>query len=175
MLLSHSVFRTEVNAGVHAIYFTHARHTTLSIQEMWSGLEQALTDAANAWLWPDEFSVHEQESLPLSEGGYFHTTYRMTDPETGKTTQYRYRYQLVRWRPAQHLFEYRAQQDHPFPGGGGVVTLEVAEDGGTLFTWDGVYEHNGNRAGAAEVFSWYFPTFFRRVDRNIKDRIAAGG
>lgn len=169
MLLNNSVFRSEVNGDTHSIHFTHTRHTSLSRDEMWQGLELALTDTVNSWLWPDEFSVHRQEELPLREGGYFQTTYRMKNPDTGEVGEYHYRYQLARWRPQEYLFEYLAQKGHPFRGGG-VATLTLAEDGGTLFTWDGTYEYTADRAGAEEIFSWYFPTFFRRVDQNIKAR-----
>ena len=171
MLLSNSVFRTEVNDDVHSIYFTHAKRVALTPIAMWQGLEQAMTDTRASWLWPEEFSIHRPEVLPLAEGGYFNTTYRMTHPDTHKTSEYQYRYRMVRWRPDEYLFEYQAQKGHPFRGGG-VVTLQPLTEGGVLFTWDGVYQYTSDRAGAEEIFSWYFPTFFRRMDQKIKAYVA---
>ena len=173
MLRSNSVFRTELNGDIHSIHFTHARHLDIAIDTLWQGLEQALIDARSSWLWPDEFSEHKQQSLPITEGGYFDTTYRMTHPDTHKTSEFHYRYQMARWRPADYLFEYQAQKGHPFRGGG-VVTLQAVDGGGILFSWDGEYRYTADRAGAEDIFSWYFPTFFRRMDQNINAHIAAG-
>ena len=172
MLLSNSVFRCEVEGDTHSIRFTYTKHFTLSADELWQGLQQAMTDTANAWLWPSEFSIHQQEQLPIEEGAYFHTTYKMQHPDTGERSEYRYRYRMVRWRPDEYLFEYQAQKGHPFRGGG-VASLHKAEDGGTLFSWDGLYTYTADRSGAEEIFSWYFPTFFRRLEKKINDYIAA--
>jgi hypothetical protein len=169
MLLSNSVVRTEVDGDIYSIHYNHTRHTLLSRDEIWQGLQTALVDAVNSWLWPHELNVPRQEQLPLQEGGFFQTTYRMQNPDSGEVIERQYRYRTLRWRPQEYVFEYEAQEGHPFRGRA-VVSLEQAEDGGTLFKWDGTYHYTAELAAAEEVFSWYFPMFFRRIDQNIKAR-----
>lgn len=169
MLLNNMQYRKERgNDGVISIYFTYQTRIELPPEQVWEAMEMSLVDAKKSWLWPEEFSEHTQDTLPLREGESFTTQYRMKNPETGEVSEYQYRYQLQRYRPEEKLFEYRAQRGHPFPGGGAVVTITPAEGGATMFNWEGLYQHTGNRAAAESVFSWYFPLFFGRLEKNIK-------
>lgn len=167
MLLSDASFRSEVQDDTHHIFFRDCRRIALSADLVWDGLTEALSDTRNAWLWPDEFSIHEQEQLPIVEGGFFHTTYRMENPDTGTISEFRYRYRMKRWQPEKRLFEYEAQKGHPFRGGG-VVTVTDAGPDASYLDWDGTYRYKADRGSAEEIFSWYFPTFFRRMHQRIQ-------
>jgi hypothetical protein len=172
MLLSDASFRSELEDGTHHIFFRDCRRVALPAATLWEGLAEALAHTREAWLWPDEFSIHEQEQLPIVEGGFFHTTYRMENPDTGSVNEFRYSYRMKRWRPEERLFEYEAQKGHPFRGGG-VVTVKDAGDDASYLDWDGTYRYTADRGGAEEIFSWYFPTFFLRMHRRIRDHAKA--
>jgi len=173
MLLSNMIYRREFEDGICSILFTYETRIELPADEVFADMEQMLVDSTKSWAWPDEYSVHTPDELPLREGVCFSTAYRMKNPTTGEVGEYNYRYQLARYRPAERLFEYRAQKGHPFPGGGAVVTIEPLGDDVCLFKWDGVYTHNGNRAGAESIFSWYFSLFFGQLEKNIKAHVVA--
>lgn len=176
MLLSNAQFSSEVDGETHRILFRDNRLIRLSAQAVWEGLTEAMSHTKEAWLWPDEFSIHEQESLPITEGGCFHTTYRMENPDTGKVGEFAYRYKMKRWRPQEMLFEYEAQVGHPFRGGGVVTVTEASvEDGldSCYLDWDGNYSYTADRGDAEEIFSWYFPTFFRRMHARIRNHAKA--
>lgn len=173
MLLSNMNYRKEIEGNIISILFTYETRIALPADDVYQAMVQSLEDATRSWLWPDEFSVHTPDELPLREGLCFTTAYRMKNPETGEVGEYTYRYRLAQWQPAQRRFEYRAEKGHPFPDGGAVVTVETIDAAHCLFRWDGCYKHDGRRAAAEEIFSWYFPIFFGRLEKNIKARIAA--
>lgn len=173
VLLSDASFRSEVVDDIHHIFFRDCRRVALPADKLWDGLAEALSDTRESWLWPDEFSIHEQEELPIKERGFFHTTYRMENPDTGRISEFRYRYRMKRWRPKERLFEYEAQEGHPFRGGG-VVTVKDADRNVAYLDWDGTYRYTADRGSAEEIFSWYFPTFFRRMHQRIHAYIENG-
>lgn len=173
MLLSNMNYRKEAEGKIISILFTYETRIALPAAVVLKEMEQALTDARQGWLWPHEFSVHTPDELPLREGVCFSTVYRMKNPQTGEVGEYNYRYQLSQWKPEQGLFEYRAQKGHPFPGGGAVVTITAVDADTCMFKWDGVYTHDGRRAAAEEIFSWYFSLFFGQLEKNIKARVEA--
>lgn len=171
MLLSNMNYRKEIEGRIISILFTYETRIELPADTVFREMEQALVDARASWLWPDEFSVHTPDEVPLREGVCFSTAYRMKNPQTGEVGEYHYRYQLSQWKPEQRLFEYRAQKGHPFPGGGAVVTITEVDANTCMFKWEGLYQHDGRRAGAEEIFSWYFSIFFGQLEKNIKARI----
>lgn len=173
MLMSEMNYRRERDGDEHAILFTYETRIATSADAVFDDMEQMLVDSRKSWMWPDEYSVHEPDQVPLEKGVAFTTTYSMKDPRSGEVTDYQYRYRLGEFDRQARRFQYVAQKGHPFPEGGATVTITPVSDNECMFRWDGRYTHNGNRAGAEEIFSWYFSIFFGAMEKNIKRHLLA--
>lgn len=132
------------------------------------------TDTERSWLWPVEYERCPDQAAGLEEGSLVRMTYRVPrfDRPEIPPKPATYVYRLARYRPSEHLLEYRTH-DHPLQGGA-VVRVLPGSGGGSVISWVGHYLQS--EAGSAVVQSMlqFLPLVFATMDEHARARRERG-
>lgn len=165
----------EVAADGVRLHFLAELRLDETVDDAFEQVVLGFSDTESSWLWPIEYErCPDKVAGRIQEGALVRMTYtvpRFDRPEI-PASPVTYVYCLARYRPAEHLLEYRTH-DHPLEGGAVVRVLPLTS-GGSVISWVGHYLQS--EAGSAVVQSMlqFLPLVFATMDDHARARRECG-